>query len=76
MAESKKQPAEQVPIEVVLRLQPELAGQMTLAAQGLGLAVPDLIHMVLLEHLAAYIERGNRAAIERTKAQNCEFNQR
>src|SRR5262249_53758208 len=67
----KKKSGELPVVQVVFRITRDLHDALLTAAAGLGLDTSNLLRMMVAEHVAAYIERGKRAAValEQARAQ-------
>lgn len=67
MPRKKSSKAMHQSIQLVVRVPEVLERDLMLAAEGLGLDQSNLVRMILTEHVAEYIERG-QGALVRTKA--------
>ena len=59
----KKKSSELPVVQIVFRITRDLHDALLTAAAGLGLDTSNLLRMMVAEHVAAYIERGKRAAV-------------
>src|SRR5262249_14222892 len=59
----KKKSGELPVVQIVFRITRDLHAALLTAAAGLGLDTSNLLRMMVAEHVAAYIERGKRAAV-------------
>ena len=72
MPRKKNKSGELPVVQIVFRITRDLHDALLTAAAGLGLDTSNLLRMMVAEHVAAYIERGKRAAVALEQARAAE----